>query len=815
MKNKMFILMLSVLLISLFSWNVFSEDTDPRIGLYYQLSRQDDQVSVDVFIQSASNVAGCQVWLTYKPAVLDYVDAIFEKGDYFSANAFYGERQLESLSDTETRLRFAVASSPIPNKNSGIIATLTFKVLNAEENLSLSLVDGDLKKGTGTLFSDAAGSLSLPGVVEPDDHSNIPAWGTPIDINIGQALSSSHSRIGKIDYKGDVDYFKIEVTSPGELTVSSEESSIEMVGQLLDSNGDSVAADNRDGAAQNFRIVHRVTDATLSDPKIYYVEVTAFHNNSTGDYRFSAKLTSLKNENEPDLVIESVTVSQLDGKSKDKGITVNPGDKFDLYVSLKNKGAATSDQTRVLYYRSRNSSTVSKTLIQEGGKVSLSGNEVVRRKLTVTAPDIEGVYYYSACMDSVSNEIQTANSCSSEDEVVRVDVKAGLPRWLIQNVAHSADGYTYFVVEPPANIALPLERYSPEDLTKHSLKGLSGYNALRHVTKCSVTLHTPDSGYFMFPLESPQGEKTTAEETTEKAAKTLKFGLKVVGQIPDGLTQKGGWFDKLKNGVLKFASKVLGLLQIVGVVIDLVIGFVAPDDPTTPPTLTVEPPSNIWEVLGEDGFVSLFGLESVEYQPFLPPMLFVVREDLSSIDITVVQDYNVDGVSSSYRWEATWDLKDNISAAPSAHPMSLADYPPFQSISPEVQEYLLRYFGEFSSTAAVNSEAWQMPEETSLLPNYPNPFNPETWIPYQLAEPAEVTVTIYGIDGTVVRVLDLGHQRIGMYHSRSRAAYWNGRNAVGEPVASGVYFYTLSTESTRDSVTASDFSATRRMLILK
>ncbi|MYA72290.1 hypothetical protein F4Y19_19865, partial [Candidatus Poribacteria bacterium] len=108
-----------------------------------------------------------------------------------------------------------------------------------------------------------------------------------------------------------------------------------------------------------------------------------------------------------------------------------------------------------------------------------------------------------------------------------------------------------------------------------------------------------------------------------------------------------------------------------------------------------------------------------------------------------------------------------------------------------------------------------IPKETALLPNYPNPFNPETWIPYQLAEPAEVTVTIYGIDGTVVRVLDLGHQRIGMYHSRSRAAYWNGRNAVGEPVASGVYFYTLSTESTRDSVTAGDFSATRRMLILK
>ena len=107
------------------------------------------------------------------------------------------------------------------------------------------------------------------------------------------------------------------------------------------------------------------------------------------------------------------------------------------------------------------------------------------------------------------------------------------------------------------------------------------------------------------------------------------------------------------------------------------------------------------------------------------------------------------------------------------------------------------------------------PEETALLANYPNPFNPETWIPYQLSKSADVSLTIYDIQGRVVRALDLGHQRAGTYHSRSRAAYWDGRNAVGEPVASGVYFYTLSTESTRDSVTAGDFSATRKMLIRK
>ena len=99
-----------------------------------------------------------------------------------------------------------------------------------------------------------------------------------------------------------------------------------------------------------------------------------------------------------------------------------------------------------------------------------------------------------------------------------------------------------------------------------------------------------------------------------------------------------------------------------------------------------------------------------------------------------------------------------------------------------------------------------VPKETALLPNYPNPFNPETWIPYQLSKPSEVTLHIYAINGTLIRTLTLGHQPAGIYQSKSRAAYWDGRNEQGERVASGVYFYTLS---------AQDFSATRKMFIRK
>ena len=97
-------------------------------------------------------------------------------------------------------------------------------------------------------------------------------------------------------------------------------------------------------------------------------------------------------------------------------------------------------------------------------------------------------------------------------------------------------------------------------------------------------------------------------------------------------------------------------------------------------------------------------------------------------------------------------------------------------------------------------------KEFALAPNFPNPFNPETWIPYQLATDADVTLTIHAMDGQLIRRLALGHQVAGTYYSRSRAAYWDGKNDFGEPVVSGIYFYTL---------TVGDFSATRKMLIQK
>jgi hypothetical protein len=99
-----------------------------------------------------------------------------------------------------------------------------------------------------------------------------------------------------------------------------------------------------------------------------------------------------------------------------------------------------------------------------------------------------------------------------------------------------------------------------------------------------------------------------------------------------------------------------------------------------------------------------------------------------------------------------------------------------------------------------------IPSRSELMPNFPNPFNPETWIPFKLAEGGKATITIYDINGRLVRMLSLGYVPAGVYQTKTKAAYWDGRNEAGERVASGVYFYNLQ---------SGKFSAMKKMVILK
>ncbi len=172
-------------------------------------------------------------------------------------------------------------------------------------------------------------------------------------------------------------------------------------------------------------------------------------------------------------------------------------------------------------------------------------------------------------------------------------------------------------------------------------------------------------------------------------------------------------------------------------------------------------------------------------------------------------DVNGDGAVNIQDLVLVASALGNTAAAPALHPQGLT-----MLTATDVQRWLTQARG----LALTDADSQRgivfleqllsslIPKETALLHNYPNPFNPETWIPYRLAHAADVQITIYNTRGTVVRRLDVGHQSAGFYTARAQAAYWDGRNEHGESVASGLYFYQFR---------AGDYTALRRMVILK
>ena len=225
--------------------------------------------------------------------------------------------------------------------------------------------------------------------------------------------------------------------------------------------------------------------------------------------------------------------------------------------------------------------------------------------------------------------------------------------------------------------------------------------------------------------------------------------------------------------------------------------------------------------------VTVFGIQQRQIATAiaeLPPILEDVNRDdvVNILDLVFVAsalgdegtdlavDVNGDGIVNILDLVLVAGALGNAAAAPSAWYCDLEIAP----IRADVGEWLAQA-QRLDLTDATSQRgvlfleqllATLIPEETVLLPNYPNPFNPETWIPYRLAEDAFVTLTIYDARGRVVRALEIGHQAAAFYESRSNAIYWDGKNEIGEEVASGMYIYHLS---------AGGYSATRKMLIVK
>ncbi len=287
-----------------------------------------------------------------------------------------------------------------------------------------------------------------------------------------------------------------------------------------------------------------------------------------------------------------------------------------------------------------------------------------------------------------------------------------------------------------------------------------------------------DPQYFIFPLQTA-AERSRDVETESAFEYLVTATTKLIGLIPivgDAIS------SGISVGSIEY-NRVLAINDILKSTMDPVIvldawGFLQSLVPQ-------------WQNPGRPD-------DGEKYVLIIPKRVKEIKIKVEQVYMLKSDQGNVHTVTP---YEGTYNLETNVFSAPSKQLMTLSDYPPFQLLPQEVQDFLRNYFSE-----PIKRTGWNIPIETALFANYPNPLNPETWIPYQLASPADVSIAIYAADGKLVRRLELGHQVVGIYKSRIRAAYWDGKNADGEAVASGLYFYTLI---------AGEFTATRKMLIRK
>ena len=217
--------------------------------------------------------------------------------------------------------------------------------------------------------------------------------------------------------------------------------------------------------------------------------------------------------------------------------------------------------------------------------------------------------------------------------------------------------------------------------------------------------------------------------------------------------------------------------------------------------LSSQVPSNIKKVLRTQGFVRVDGLAGgdicITYDPSTLRAVGVSAASniLHTSNLTESGKVKIAFACSSKLHDTTlFQVRFSVISDGSS-PLTLKTVDLYQPDALPIDSR--RLDGTFSSLMV-------KPEHSSLLQNFPNPFNPETWIPYQLQEGSEVTIGIYSVSGNLVRKLDLGYMPAGLYLNSDRSAHWDGKNAAGEQVSSGIYFYTIQ---------AGDFTATRKMAV--
>ena len=532
----------------------------------------------------------------------------------------------------------------------------------------------------------------------------------------------------------------------------------------------------------------------------------------------------------PDLVVVAPQVSK---------VTLRPSESFTLSATVKNQGDAVSEATTLRFYRSTDTTiTTADVAIGTAVVSSLAPSDTREASLTLAAPTAGGTYYYGACVDAVTNESVTDNNCSAAvtvtvsvgfnpGTIVDQTFEVGSPVALTLPVATGGtEPYTYTLspipeglnfegetrklVGTPTRVGTTEVTYAATDAANASAsltftitvraKPTFNPNVIAdqtftvgkpvNLTLPIATGGTPPYTYTLTPLPEGlsfdetrrelSGTPTTAETTT--ATYTATDAANVSASLTFTI--------EVTEGVILDVNGDGQVTVIDLVIIALFYGTQVPADTRLPADVNADSVVDILDLTAVAQAIDTTGGNQLSVKEVELAVL-ITAEQAAELEAAAGAPMQIHSPGTAAL------LSTRITAKNVADALDVVrkDVQLRKEI-PAVLETFLALLSEITVT----------PDTTALLPNYPNPFNPETWIPYQLAKPTEVTITIYAINGQVVRQLALGHQAMGLYQTRSRAAYWDGKNALGESVVSGVYFYTL---------TAGDFNATRKLLIVK
>ena len=520
----------------------------------------------------------------------------------------------------------------------------------------------------------------------------------------------------------------------------------------------------------------------------------------------------------PDLIISAARVDAS---------TILLGGGVRLHITLTNQGTDRAPATTIRYYRSSDATIPAEDTELRAVPVGVlgAGKSYTTWALLPGATSL-GVYYYGACLDGVASEFDTSNNCSETFEISIVSRGGGKPTLIPSGIISTQEldvGDTPRVLDVSSNFIGKVKNWRANSShTNVVTVSMSGSD---------VTLTPVSKGWSLVTILASSGDLEARQifyvsvggvavpefevfmpDTNLRAAVRSTLGL----AKDDTLTRQR--ILRLTTLSASEASiRNLKGLEYATLLTNLSLGTNQIQDLTPLQHLRSLTELILWK---NEKIVDLTPLQNLTNLRRLALDINEIRdltplESLSSLaDLSLGGNrvINVYPLRNLRNLTDLWLVGNQISDVTSLEGLTslkklwlrgnpIEDLAPLRRLKQDNPSVFIDIdIGGGAPSAPV------LPDETELLSNYPNPFNPETWIPYQLAKAADVTLTIYDVRGVVVRELMLGHQAPGFYYSRGRAAHWDGRNEIGEKVATGLYFCTF---------TAGEFTATQKMLIRK